>query len=633
MFQPLPRAVVASPRPASPDTSIAHKLAFGRSFLVTGYARNGVWKIEEIRAINRETRPMKNNLLYYGDNYDILRRKIKDESVDLCYIDPPFNSKRNYNQIYNNIGGEDRAQAQAFSDTWNWDSYAIAGYEEILANAEGRFQPQLVELMKGLGAVLRKGSLLAYLVSMSLRITEIHRVLKRTGSFYLHCDPTASHYLKLVLDAVFVAQGGDYINEITWKRSTSHGDGKQGSKHFGRITDIIFFYTKSDRDYTWNPLYEPYTPEALKRDYNKVESGTARVYRLAPVDGPGGASKGNPYYVFLGVPGYWRFTQERMQSLYEAGRIVKSSTGKSLSQIMYLDEAKGRPVDNFWGDINKIAPTSSERLGYPTQKPERLLERIILASSNVGDVVLDAYCGCGTTVAVAQRLRRKWIGMDITYQSIALILKRLEDTFDKSVADAVILDGVPRDMESAIALAHKKDDRLRKEFEKWVILTYTNNRAVINDKKGADAGIDARAFFLTGKNDNAKIIFQAKSGGVKRGDIATLRGDMGREGAALAVLISLEPPSAPMIREAKEAGRYRHEAMGRSYDCIRIVTVKEIVEGGERLEIPMSREVLAAAQRAADAEQIDLLYDAPPTQVSKVAESPEPTTKRRKRKP
>lgn len=265
-------------------------------------------------------------------------------------------------------------------------------------------------------------------------------------------------------------------------------------------------------------------------------------------------------------------------------------------------------MSDWWPDITPLlSPTSFERLGYPTQKPEALLQRIIEASSDEGDTVLDAYAGCGTTVAVAQRINRKWIGMDITYQSISLMLRRLEHSFGKTVLDGITIDGIPRDMASAEALAHKKDDRLRKEFEKWAVLTYTNNRAVINEKKGADSGIDARGYFLTAKDDNAKIIFQVKSGGVKRGDIATLRGDMGRDKAALAVLITLEEPSKPMLNEAKAAGRYRHDTMGRDYDQISIVTIREIMEDGKRLEIPMSVEVLKAAQKAVADKQMSLL--------------------------
>lgn len=470
---------------------------------------------------------------------------------------PPFNSKRNYNQIYNNIGGEDRAQAQAFTDTWIWDDYAITGFDEILNNANGRFKPQSVDLIKGLSSVLGRGSLLAYLVSMALRITEIHRVLKPSGSFYLHCDPTSSHYLKLVLDSIFVTQGGDFRNEIVW----SYESGGRSKKDFGNKHDIIFRYTKSSR-WTFNASDVLLSREETR--HNHMKRGVDTDGRI-----------------------FW--------SIKSAGKIYK----------YYADE--GVIPSDVWSDFSHLQQKDPERLGYPTQKPEALMGRIIKASSNEGDVVLDAYCGCGTTIAVAHRLKRQWIGMDITYQSIALMLRRLEKGFGQDVLPSIVIDGIPRDMESAIALAHKKDDRLRKEFEKWALLTYTNNRAVINEKKGADAGIDGVAYFMIGKNDNAKIIFQVKSGGVKRGDIATLRGDMGREDAALACLITLEEPTGPMKTEAKGAGQYHHEDMGRSYDRITIVTVREIVEGGKRLEIPMSLEVLAAAKRASDAEQHQLL--------------------------
>ncbi len=423
------------------------------------------------------------NRLYYGDNLDILRKKIKDETVDLCYIDPPFNSKRSYNQIYNNVGGDDHAQAQAFIDTWTWDDRANAGYGEILENAVGRFQPQTVELIKGLHAVLQEGNL-----------------------------------------------SNEYVTP------------KEG----------------------W--------------EYKAVSPSTGR---------------------------YWAYSRENMTNFAIDNRLHYFSSGMPRLK-QYAADLAGIGLQDVWTDVYPINSQAQERLGYPTQKPEALMDRIIQTSSNEGDLILDAYCGCGTTVAVAQRLKRRWIGMDITFQSIALVLKRLEDTFGEDVAADVMLDGIPKDMASAVALARKKDDRLRKEFEKWAVLTYTNNRAVINEKKGADAGIDARAYFTTGRRDNAKIIFQVKSGGVKRDDIATLRGDMERERAALAVLITLEEPSRPMITEAKTAGQYRHEEMGRSYDRISIVRIREIIEDGKRLEIPMSLEVLKAA-RSPVGEQFQLL--------------------------
>jgi len=269
---------------------------------------------------------------------------------------------------------------------------------------------------------------------------------------------------------------------------------------------------------------------------------------------------------------------------------------------------KGKLPEDWWSDIPSGGQISrTERLGYPTQKPEALLRRIISASSNEDDTVLDAYCGCGTAVIEAQELNRNWIGMDITYQSIALILRRLEDTFGKATADSVILDGIPKDMASAYALANKKDDRVHKEFEKWAVLTYTHNRAIIHQKKGADAGIDGIAYFRTNNTDNAKIILQVKSGGVGRGDIAKMRGDMQRESAVMAILITLEPPTAPMISEAKSAGFYHHDLMDRNYDAIQIVTVQDMIEKHKVLDIPMSIEVLKAAQLKAAGNQLSLL--------------------------
>lgn len=497
---------------------------------------------------------MKTNALYYGDNLEVLRKYIGRDTIDLCYIDPPFNSKRTYNQIYNNIGEEDRAQSQAFIDTWTWDDHAIEGYQEILDNKGNRFTKQTIELIKGLSNVLGKGSLLAYLVSMTLRITEIQRVLKQTGSFYLHCDPTASHYLKLVIDAIFVPHGGEFHNEIVWHYRRWTGKAKK----FQKLHDIIFFYTKTE-NYVFNPLYTEYTEGSVGRKLQGV------LHRFKDGDDP----------------------------------VLVSD--KSIDK-------KGVRENDVWA-IPFIAPSAKERLGYPTQKPEALLKRIISASSNEVDIVLDAYSGCGTTISVAQELKRNWIGIDITYQSIALILSRLEDTFGKVVADGVKLDGIPRDMASAWALANKKDDRVRKEFEKWAVMAYTSNRAIINQKKGADSGIDGIAYFRTNNIDNAKIILQVKSGNVQRNDIAALHGDMQREAAAMAILITLEQPTTPMIHEAKSAGLYHHDLMNRNYDTIQIVTIQDMIEHGKVLDIPMSLDVLKAAQLKVSGNQLPLIDD------------------------
>jgi DNA modification methylase len=558
------------------------------------------------------------NKLFYGDNLDMLRSsKLRDETVDLCYIDPPFNSKRTYNQIYKNVGGEDRAQAQAFVDTWIWDDRAKAGYEEIISNRDGRFTEQTIDLLRGLRDVLKYGSLLAYLVSITLRTVEVHRVLKPTGSFYLHCDPTCSHYLKLVLDSVFVPNGGDYRNEIIWKRTSARSD----SHKWNHIHDVLFFYTKSDV-YTWNTQYMGYDAEYVESFYkekdadgspfmsdNLTGAGTRGGFSGKSWRGIDPTSKSRHWALpkqfldSLGITG--GTVQDRLERLDAMGRVLWPEKENGVPRYKrYLKDMPGLAIQSMITDIPPLSQQSAERLGYPTQKPEALLKRIIEASTNPGDTILDAYCGCGTTVAVAQERNRRWIGMDITFQSISVVLKRLERDFGKAVADSVILDGIPRDMESAEALAHKRDDRLRKEFEKWAILTYTNNRAVINEKKGADHGIDGVAYILTGEAEAVKMLLQVKSGGVSRDDISTLRGDMEREGAKLGTLITLKSWTAPMRKEAKSAGTFTNPLTGQDTDKIAIVTVKQIVEEKARLDIPVSLEAVWKAKQAAAGPQM-----------------------------
>ena len=406
--------------------------------------------------------------------------------------------------------------------------------------------------------MLKEGSLLAYLVSITLRITEIHRALKPSGVFFLHCDPTASHYLKLVLDAVFCSQQGEFLNEIVWCYSI----GGKSKYKFGEKHDVILFYSKDNkRNHTFN-------------------EGGASIAR-----------KPNSH-MRVGVDADGR--------QYQAKTDRKS--GKTYRY--YLDE--GKIAEDYWTDIETLNREDRERLGYPTQKPEALLERIIKTCSNAGDVVLDAYCGCGTTVAVAQRLNRRWTGIDITYQSISVILKRFERDFSKATADAVLLDGAPRDMESAKALAHKKDDRSRKEFEKWAILTYTVNRGIINEKKGGDRGIDGVAYILVGEAKAEKMLLQVKSGATGRGDIAKLRGDMDREAARMGCLITLEEPTKGMLAEAKAAGMFTHPLTGSTVDKITIVTIKQVVEGKLRLELPVSLDALWKAKESGKGAQLSL---------------------------
>ena len=556
------------------------------------------------------------NQLYYGDNLDVLRRKIASESVDLCYIDPPFNSKRNYFQIYNNQGGEDRAQAQAFVDTWNWEDEAKDGLDYILdierlqGSTAGAtvWTEQTVELIRGLEKVLGRGSLLAYLVHMTLRIVEIHRVLKPTGSFYLHCDPTASHYLKLVLDAVFCGQAGDFLSEVSWKRSSAHNDAKQGRKQPGNIRDTIFLYVKS-KEWTWNWQYTPYSRDYIDRNYRHVDETNGRLYRLDNLTAakPGG----DVSYEFMGTKPYkgrfWAYSRANMQKFFDEGRLYFPKNGGTPAYKRYLDEMPGVPLQNDWSDIQP--PQGDEKLEYPTQKPEALLERILMSSTNEGDTVLDAYCGCGTTVAVAQRLNRSWIGIDITYQSISLILwrfqKRYRDRWPAIEAD-IKLDGVPRDLASAVALANRKDDKTRKEFEKWAVLTFSNNQARINEKKGADGGIDGIAYFLLDKDSNGKAIFQVKSRSGTRDDLAKLNSDRQREKAEFGFLICYDTAqriTPAMQREIDAAGKFKHPLLNREDDRLQVVTVKELFDG-KRLDLPMARaDAVKSAAALGDADK------------------------------
>lgn len=491
------------------------------------------------------------NQIFYGDNLDVLRNHIVSESVDLCYIDPPFNSKRNYNQIYNNVGQEDKAQAQAFLDTWTWDDAAEQGLREIFDNKNGVMTTQSVKTIIGLESILGKSALFAYLVSMTLRISEIHRVLKSTGSFYLHCDPTASHYLKLVCDGVFCPKGGDFLNEIVW----CYRGGGSSKTDFGRRHDVIFRYSKG-KSYQFNSdaIRIPYQAEGIGRKDDAMwgkHKGTDKVYKPNPL-----------------------------------GKI---------------------PED--WWLINALNANAPERLGYPTQKPETLLERIIKASSNEGDVILDAFCGCGTTVAVAHRLNRQWIGIDITYQSISLILKRLEHSFtqdfsknvlDKNTAptyEKLEVSGVPKDFESAVALANRQDDRTRKEFEKWFVLSYSQNRATINDKKGGDGGIDGTVFiadFVDGKQITKQVLFSVKSNKTLSPTvIRDLNGTIERENALCGILLTLYP-MPNLVKECKQYGQVK--IANNFYPKIQVVNVEEMLNGAY-MNLPNVIDVLKKAEQ------------------------------------
>ncbi len=354
--------------------------------------------------------------LYFGDNLHVLREEIKDETIDLIYLDPPFNSKRDYNVFLKTPKGhESDAQITAFEDSWHWGEQAEREFSELLRQQN----TDVAEMIQSLRRFLKESDMMAYLVMMANRLLELHRVLKPTGSLYLHCDPTASHYLKIVMDAIFGAE--NYANEIIWKRAdTVKGNFGQGTKLFDKNTDTIFFYRKSENN-TFNPQFKAYSKEYIDAFYKFIEPGTGRKYQLISMTGPGGAAKGNPYYEVMGVSRYWRYSKKKMEELIDKGLVIQTNPGAVPRRKQYLDEGKGVSIQTLWDDISALQASDAERLGYPTQKPLALLERIIEASSNKGDIVLDPFCGCGTAVHAAQKLGRDWIGIDITHLSISLI--------------------------------------------------------------------------------------------------------------------------------------------------------------------------------------------------------------------
>ncbi len=505
------------------------------------------------------------NRLYYGDNLDVLRRHVEDEAVDLVYLDPPFNSNTSYNVLFAEHDGTQAAsQIKAFEDTWKWDRGAARAYEEVVETSD-----RVSQAMQAFRTFLGESDMMAYLAMMAPRLVELRRVLKPSGSLYLHCDATASHYLKMLCDAVFGP--ANFVNEIIWKRQTSHSDAAQGAKHYGRIHDVLLFCARQRRAHKWKQPYRAYDDEYVRQFYRYTEPGTGRRYRLSDTTAPGGASaeKRNPHYEFLGIKRYWRFSEQRMKELHEQGRIVQTKPGAVPAQKRYLDEMPGMPIGSLWDDIKPVQARAAERLGYPTQKPEALLERIISASSGEGDTVLDPFCGCGTTIAAAQKLKRRWIGIDITHLAITLIRSRLTDTFGGTVPYEVI--GEPVSMPDAAKLA--ADDPY--QFQWWA-LGLVGARPV-EQKKGADKGIDGRIYFHEGPGQTKQIILSVKAGKLHAPYVRDLRGVLEREKAEIAVLISLEEPTGPMRREAASAGFYT-SPWGK-HSRIQLMTVEDLLTG------------------------------------------------------
>ena len=408
-----------------------------------------------------------NRILYSYDCLDVLNdgAALPSESVDLIYLDPPFNSKSIYNLPF---AGRDKdaRPVEAFTDTWTWGAREDALLLELHGGPESRYLASIVGLAQHIDASKSRGrqprsSMAAYLINMAVRLLAMRRVLSPTGSIYLHCDDTASHYLKLVMDTIFGVE--NYRTEIIWKRTYAHNDTKQGRKQHGRIHDVLLFYTKGE-SWTWEPLYTGHDKDYVDKFYKHVEPGTGRRYQLTSLTGPYGAAKGNPYYEVMGVSRYWRYSEKRMQALIDAGRVVQVRPGGVPRYKRYLDEMPGSPLQDVWADIPPIAAQARERMGYPTQKPVALLERIIAGSSNPGDLVLDPFCGCGTALHAAESLGRRWIGIDVSTFSVGLMRGRILRNFAHLTTDDVLVRGVPVNVAEAKELA----ERDKFEFEKWV---------------------------------------------------------------------------------------------------------------------------------------------------------------------
>jgi DNA modification methylase len=535
---------------------------------------------------------MTKNQLYYGDNLPILREHVASESVDLIYLDPPFKSNADYNVLFKSPKGQgSEAQIEAFEDTWHWGNEAEKEFGELL------HQPNtdLAAMAQAFRSFLGQNDMMAYLTMMGLRLVELRRVLKPTGTIYLHCDPTASHYLKILLDAVFGPL--NFRNEIVWRRSHPKG---LAFTRFATNHDVIFAYSQGGDAAKWNPCYTD-NPRADEQ-YSLIDE-KGRRYQLTSLLNPN-TNRPNLTYEFKGVTKVWRWTKERMEAADRQGMIVVPREGKGIPRMKrYLDEQEGIPVSDFWADIPIAA--GAERLGYPTQKPVALLERIINASSNPGDVVLDPFCGCGTAVHAAQHLGRRWIGIDITCLAIGLVEKRLKDAFGKDCPFEV--HGTPKDLESARDLAARD----KYQFQWWAV-TLVDAQPFQGKKKGADTGIDGLKFFYDVMDEDArKIVVSVKGGKLKADDLRALNHVREREKADIGLLISLNEPTAQMKADAAAAGLFE----GNKMTCprIQLLTIEGLLDGTQRAEhpdyVPNVTRKVAKRQKPHKARQGELGFD------------------------
>lgn len=539
------------------------------------------------------------NTLYYGDNLDILRRYIPAESVDLVYLDPPFNSNATYNVLFGDAKGErSAAQIQAFDDTWHWDHAAAVAFDDVLGMG-GR----PAEAMRAFEGLLGHGDMLAYLSMMAPRLVELRRVLRPTGSIYLHCDPTASHYLKVLIDAVFGPER--FMNHVIWQRSDTHNDAR---RQFPFTSDHILVYSKGDSA-TFHPQHVPHAEKTLQDWYLYLEFPDGTVRRMTREERqtqriPAGARRFNAadmaspnprpnlMYEYKGhdhPPKGWRYSRETMETLDRQGKLLFPTDPRGRIMLKrYLDEQRGAVLGDVWTDISQLRGATSERLGYPTQKPLALLERIIAASSNPDDVVLDPFCGCGTTVAAAEKLGRRWIGIDVTHLAIGLMRTRLRDMFGDTAQFNVV--GEPTTAQDAAALAEADPW----QFQVWALGLVGARPAEL--KKGADKGIDGRLYFRDDPKAPARlVVVSVKAGKLHAPYVRDLVGVVNREGAAIGVLLTMHEPTRPMREEAASAGFYA-SPWGK-HPRVQILTVGELLAGA-RINMPAQSQTSVTFKQA-----------------------------------
>ena len=524
-----------------------------------------------------------NRTLVRGDNLEEMR-KFPDDCIDLIATDPPFNSQRNYFVPYRDEHGQEPdTLIRAFTDTWTWGETAEDAYGALIVEVGG----QIGDTIQGMRQFLNETPMMAYLVMMAIRIVEMQRILKPTGSLYLHCDSASSHYLKIVLDAVFGAN--KFRNEIVWQRTSAHNDGNR----FGRVHDIILFYSKSSQP-LWNPVYTEHDPEYVKKSY-RHEDERGR-YRIGDLTGPGmrQGESGQPWRGVdpTDVGRCWSVphkdawpeevqppenyenlsVQEKLDALDANGLIYWPPTGRVPGFKRYLSTSKGRRVHDVITDINPLSGQSKERTGYPTQKPIELYKRIVAASSNEGALVLDPFCGCGTTLMAAESLNRHWIGIDLTYLATGAVRQQIERLFPQ-LRNSVTIAGTPENAEQALELAHTNPHG----FEEWCVTHVLHFRP--NARRGGDGGIDGTFRFpigrVQGRQAYGKAVAQVKGGNYTLGHIRDFRTAMQNVEADLGVFVVTSPPTQGMLTEARRSGTYKHPSYDLSVPVLQIYEIQE----------------------------------------------------------